>query len=212
MHTLTYNIKSEEKSRVTLTLANMDEEALIFAKVKEGDEAAFESLFRKYYARLCRFAFKYVEDMSEAEELVQDTFVKIWEKRESIEINTSFKSYLYQAVTNKGLNAIRNDQRKQRNLKIVSSNRNEPPKAIDNLVTNEISDKLFLALNSLPPKCRKIFQLSRLEGLNHKEIAQQLDIKIKTVENQIGIALKHLKKQLSEHLLFLVLFISSINI
>lgn len=211
MTTLSFKLISEEKSRGSFTLASMDHDSLIFRKIKDGDENAFEHLFRKYYLRLCHFASRYTHDMSLAEELVQETFIKIWENRKEITIHSSVKSYLHQTIANRGLNAIRKEKTKEGHLKLVSIRKSQPPDAIENLSANEVSEKLFDALENLPPKCKKIFEMSRLEGLKHKDIAHKLDINIKTVENQIGIALKHLRRILSDHLL-VILSIFFINI
>jgi len=184
---------------------NMEDDSLFFQKVKEGDEASFEMLFKKYYVRLTHFAYTYVKDQAEAEELVQNTFVRIWEKRENIHLKVSFKSYLYQAVRNGGLNHVRNVKNKKSHLTVISSRDHDLPNAENDLNVNDIKYQLYQALENLPPRCKRIFQMSRLEGMKHSEIAKYLDLKTKTIENQIGIALKYLRIELSEYLHILIL-------
>lgn len=207
-------LKTEKKHKIasiTSIVVNMDDDFSVFQKVKLGDEIAFELLFKKYYLSLCHYVFKYVENMTDAEELVQEALLGIWDKRESILITTSFKSYIYQSVKNGALNTIRKNQRRSNHLKILNPKTIESPQAIDNIHVEEINEKLFEVLESLPPKCRTIFQMSRMEGLKHKEIAIKMELKTKTIENQIGIALKILKEQLSDFLHIIVFLISSIN-
>jgi len=208
-------IKTEKISKIVSPISskhNMDDDALIFDKIKLGSEAAFESIFRKYYLRLCHYVFKYVENMPDAEEIVQETYLNIWDKRLTLEISTSFRSYLYASAKNRALNSIRNASRRKGHLSVISTYKNHSEDALSDLSVNEINDQLFLALENLPPKCKRIFEMSRMEGLKHKEIAQKMEIKIKTVENQIGIALRYLKENLSDYLKIIAVLLSTINV
>lgn len=207
-------INSKKRPKIVLAksiMANMDKDFSVFERIRQGDEFAFELLFKKYYLRLCHYVYKYADSMPDAEELVQDTFLSIWEKRESIIITTSIKSYIYQSVKNRGLNAIRNRNRRNTHLTVINNTKAQTPEALDSLNVEDINDKLFTALDQLPPRCKSIFEMSRIQGLKHKEIAAQMNIKIKTVENQIGIALKYLKVHLSEYLHFIAFLFSIIN-
>ncbi len=182
----------------------MGDNEVLFAKVKNGDEVAFEILFKSFYASLTHFANAYLQDLDEAEEIVQSIFVNIWEKKEHIIIETSFKSYIYQSVKNKCLNYLRNKKTQSKHLTIIDAKDYEDDHAIESMSSDEINQQLYFALEELPPKCKQIFQLSRLEGLKHKDIAEKLDLKVKTIENQIGIALKFLRTKLVDHLYLLV--------
>lgn len=207
--------KTEKLSKIVSPFSSkhsMDDDTLIFEKVKLGNEVAFETIFKKYYSRLCHYVFRYVTNMPDAEEIVQETFLNIWDKRLTLEINTSFKSYLYASAKNRALNALRNASRRKGHLSIISSQKNQNANATSDLAVNEINDQLFLALEQLPPKCKRIFQMSRMEGLKHKEIASKMGIKIKTVENQIGIALRYLKGNLADFLKVIAVLASTINI
>ena len=161
---------------------------------------SFELLFRQYYQMLCGYAFRFVNDADTAEEIVQDLFYKLWEKRTELQINTSVKSYLFSAVHNRCLKFIehRNVELKYRNyyLKNESEIDSEPQDAANIHELQGIIDK---TLESLPERCSRIFRLNRFEGLKYHEIAERLSISIKTVEANMGKALKLLRKNLKNY-------------
>ncbi len=178
----------------------------IFKKINGGDKKSFEELFRKYYPSLCRFVFPFVKDISLSEEIVQEMFIKIWDKREKININTTVKSYLYKASRNTALNFIKQkkDNISLDNTKIQYKNSDKT----DIIEYKELEKQISEAIDSLPEKCREIFCLSRHEEMTYKQIADYLEISIKTVENQMGIALRKLRsylKSVSEHVIMLFL-------
>jgi RNA polymerase sigma-70 factor, ECF subfamily len=171
---------------------------IVFQKIKKGDEAAFSRLFDGYYAALCFFAGKYLNDLDLARSLAQQVFVDIWQKREKIEVNSSVKSYLYSAVKNRCIDHLR----KQKNTSEISEsieNQNQIPFR-DLVEEAELNDWINASINQLPDKCREVFLLCRFEGLKYVEIAQKLNISVKTVEMQMGIALKKLRERLSDFL------------
>ncbi len=166
--------------------------------IQSGDAAAFEEVFNEYYSSLCRYALKFVGDPDESEEIVQNSFVKFWNKKEQITISTSLKSYLYQAVKNESLNHIKH-------LKVVklhegSQQNKYESDGSDTLVAKELQNKIEDSLAKLPAERKKIFLMSRNEGLKYRGIADKLDISIKTVENQMGKALKFFRSELIEYL------------
>ena len=173
--------------------------------IQSGNAGAFEEVFNEYYSSLCRYALKYVDDPDESEEIVQNTFVKFWNKRESIRITGSLKSYLYQAVKNESLNQLKH-------LKVVKSyegsqqNKYQSDES-DTLVAKELQNKIDGSLAKLPAERKKIFLMSRNEGLKYREIADKLGISIKTVENQMGKALKYFRYELVDYLSIGVLVI-----
>ncbi len=167
----------------------------------------FEELFKTHFKPLCGFANKYLKDVDLAKEIVHDVFVKLWEKREQIDMNKAVKSYLYTAVNNKSLNHIR-DNKKFVNSDYIIENETDWNYS-DNLVELEIQEKITATLDSLPPKCREVFKLSRYENLKYKQIAERLNISVKTVESHMSKALKALRKNLSEYLTSLLLLIIS---
>ncbi len=177
-----------------------DEIDLLIRKfLHSGEEEVFNQLFRKTYAPLCHFALKVVHEKSAAEEVVSDVFLKLWRNRKLIEINTSAKSYLYTAVRNKSLDFLRKEK-KNANLQCITQAAHFEDMnitALDMLAYEDINGKVQKAMCELPPKCQEIFRLSREQGLKYAEIADQLQLSIKTIETQMGRALKHMKQRLS---------------
>jgi RNA polymerase sigma-70 factor (family 1) len=169
--------------------------------LQSGNEAAFELIFKSYYVRLCNFAYSFLEDKDESEEIVQSTFLNIWEKHDSIDIQISLKSYLYRAVNNSCLNRIKHVKVKSVHHDYAKSNEQMfDNDASENLISKELEHQIEVAISSLPPKCAMVFRLSRFESLSYAEIAEQMDISIKTVENQMTKALKTLRVELKDYL------------
>jgi RNA polymerase sigma-70 factor, ECF subfamily len=161
---------------------------------------SFEALFRQYYQMLCTYALRFVKDPDTAEEIVQDLFYKLWEKRTELQINTSVKSYLYSAVHNRCLKFIehRNVETRYRNYYLLHESEidNEPG---DSATISELQGVIEHTLNALPERCSRIFRLNRFEGLKYHEIALKLSISVKTVEANMGKALKLLRKNLKNY-------------
>jgi len=177
--------------------------------IQEGNESTFEMIFRMHYQPLCRYAYTLVHDRDDAEEIVQATFLNIWEKKGSLQIESSLKSYLYRAVRNACLNAIKHVKIKQRHAEeslAVSEKAYES--VTQTVISEELDQKIGEAMMALPQQCRLIFQLSRFEELKYAEIAAQLNISIKTVENQMGKALKIMREQLKEYLPILLILMN----
>jgi RNA polymerase sigma-70 factor, ECF subfamily len=181
------------------------EQQLLFA-LKEGRESAFEMLFRTYYNPLCNYAYSFLNDKDEAEEVVQAAFINVWDKREDIEIQTSVKSYLYRMVRNACLNVIKHEKvKKQHAIHEMAGGEPTHESVSQSVISSELEQKIYEAMKALPEQCRLVFQLSRFEELKYSEIAQQLSISVKTVENQMGKALKIMREQLKDYLpLFLI--------
>jgi RNA polymerase sigma-70 factor (ECF subfamily) len=172
-----------------------NEELFILQKMIDGDENALKYFFDTYYDDLCNFVNSYLRDESLAEDIVQSIFIYMWDKRDSIPYPGSMKSYLYMASKNKSLNHLRNIKNKNRILEKLSF---EPKLVSDNntdyfLEFEELKTIISQAIDILPNQCKIIYQLSREDGLTHKEIAQKLDISTKTVENQMTIAIHKIK-------------------
>jgi len=161
----------------------------------------FEGLFKELFRPLCGFAMKYVKDLDDAKGLVHETFVTVWEKFDSLPASTPYRSYLYSAVRNKCLNFIR-DRKKLVDLQ------NIPQEQLltgdDPLVASELERAIESGIQSLPEKCREIFELNRREGLKYAQIADKLGLSVKTVEAQMSKALRELKDHLSEFLSLLI--------
>ena len=176
---------------------NQDQDLLLFGQVKNGDLSSYEILFKKYFKELYRFAYTYVRDQTISEEMAQEVFLYIWEKRGQIEVQTTLKTYLYSAVKNKCLNYIKLELPKQQAMSDVSEVMlaTSNPK-IDEGENEKLKIYIQTAIDTLPKKCKQIFVLSRSAGLTYEEIAEELDLSKKTVENQMGIALKKLRESL----------------
>ena len=170
-------------------------DSLLFAQLSKGNKAAFDTLFRKYYSQLVRFAISYTKDESTAEEIVQDTFVKIWENAPRITITSTVGGYFYQAVKNHCLNFIKHESIKKKYEKEQilknSPEQTSPEEKINMAFFKNILSK---AMKNLPVKCREIFEMAKFDGLSYDEISDYLEVSPKTVENQMGIALKKLRE------------------
>lgn len=191
-------------------LNGIDETKLI-ARLREGDQTAFEILFRFYYPGLVVFASQITLDKDEASEIVQDFFVRLWENRSSIKESNSVKSYLFTSVKNRSLNYLKKQKMETKvveQMKYLAENSAlyEP----DVFVESELQGKIKDAINKLPTRCGEIFVLSRFQGLSNDEIATKLDISKRTVETQISNALKVLRVELKDYMGMLV-FLGIIN-
>ena len=171
-------------------------------RIKLGDEQAFELLFKMYYTTLCSFSNKYLFNPEEAQDVVQEVFIKLWENRDTIDPEESLKAYLFRVTANSSINKLRRRKVKTKYdeiLKLVYIENSELSPH-DLFLERELSEYLIHALNKIPPKCRIVFDLSRIEGLKYGEIAKYLKISIKTVESHISKALTILRTELKEYL------------
>ena len=176
--------------------------------LRKGDEVVFEKVFKNYYERLCNYANTFVNDMDEAEEMVQSTFLTLWEKRGSIDIHTSVKSYLYQTVHNQSLNRIKHYQVKQAHGEYVKYHADVATiDSTQNFLSEELEQLINTAIESLPPQCQTVFRLSRFENLTYAEIAEHLNVSVKTIENHMGKALRIMREQLKDYLPVLLWFL-----
>lgn len=178
-------------------------------QINQGNVEAHGLLFKLYYDKLMHVAYSYLNNKEDSEELVQEVFVKLWEKRKSINIDTSINAYVYNMCRNLCIDHLR---KKSRKLSIESSISQEESlinyRALSDdsssaIMEKELWSQISLALEGLPDKCKQVFTKSRFEGLMNKEISEELDISIKTVENHMSKALKHMRLYLREYLPFL---------
>jgi RNA polymerase sigma-70 factor (ECF subfamily) len=176
--------------------------------IKNGSEPAFEHFFKLHYEELCRFAYSFLGDKDEAEEMVQQVFFNLWSKRESLFLSSSLRSYLFGAVRNTSLNRIEHAQVKLRHESSFSgdylSSANHSAERIE---IKELDTLIKESIEALPQQCRLVFGMSRFENLKYAEIAEQLGISIKTVEKHMGRALKELREKLKDYLEIIILFI-----
>jgi RNA polymerase sigma-70 factor, ECF subfamily len=174
-------------------------DGFLFAELKAGNQRAFDKIFNDYYQNLCRLAYSIVHDEDNAHSLVQHVFVKLWENRSSLDHVDRLLPYLTSMVRNHCINFV---NREKRNIKLADipadtqiGNTTECQIDLD-----EFEEKLIIALNTLPERCKMAFEYSRFENLTNKEIAQRMEISVKGVEALIGRALKSLRMLLADYL------------
>jgi RNA polymerase sigma factor, sigma-70 family/RNA polymerase sigma-70 factor, Bacteroides expansion family 1 len=171
----------------------------IIWRIRQGDKAEFESLFRSSYVSLVRYAKSIIKDHDTAEEIVQDLFFRLWQNREKLNIESSLNGYLFRAVHNKCLHHIDHLRIVERHAQESWSDRTtrtEDP--VDIIRYKELQAKINLILERLPERCSLIFCMNRFDGLKYNEIAEKLSVSVKTVEANMGRALKEFRKALIE--------------
>jgi RNA polymerase sigma-70 factor (family 1) len=171
----------------------------IIRRIREGDKEQFELLFRSSYVSLVRYARTLIKDHDASEEIVQDLFVRLWQDKEKIKIESSLNGYLFRSVHNRCLHYIEHTKVVERHAHHLSSlveEHEETPSDI--LQYKELQQRIAGILERLPERCGKIFCMSRFEGLKYNEIAEKLSVSVKTVEANMGKALKEFRKELTE--------------
>jgi len=173
----------------------------------------FEQVFKSHFKPLHAYACTIMRDPEPAEEIVQNIFVKLWEKKDEITIRENVAGYLYRCVHNESLNYLRHQKVRvaYQSYAMRQHKQKEQEAPAEKVVMSELEKKLEIALRELPEQCRTVFQLSRSEELRYREIADKLGLSVKTVENQMGKALKLLRLKLVDFLLSLILFITLYN-
>ena len=182
--------------------------------LKKGDLIAFDAIYERYSKRLYRFVFRYLKQPADAEEIVQEVFVKIWQSRTRIDVYSSFESFIFTIAYNASIGLLRKRLTEKKyldHLYALQSPENEPDQA-DEIQFKDLNEKYRLLLGQLTPRQKEIFLLSREEGLSHEEIAKRLDISVNTVKNHMVSALSffktHLDNSLIAGILYFHLFIS----
>jgi len=165
-------------------------------QIRASNERAFSELFHAVYPRMIKFAWRYTRAKSSAQDVVQESFVKLWDVRSNIDPNRSLKAYLYQIVRSRALNHIRD----KKEYTPLEDARNQQLKVQSRALTNVIEDpnydqKMADLIDALPERQREAMQLSRFEGLEHDEIAKVMNISPRTVNNHIVAALKTLRRE-----------------
>jgi RNA polymerase sigma-70 factor (ECF subfamily) len=178
--------------------------------VRHGDEAAFEALFLAYYEKLCQYAARYISSHDVVEDLVQDVFLSLWRRRSDLRSELDVRPYLYKAVRNEALKYLNRQRVRKRPDTQQRLDRQELEKRLaqaapdEELEHQEFEAAVQAAIETLPERRREIFNLSRRNDLTYSEIAELLDISVKTVETQMGRALRFLEKHLSRFLTILL--------
>lgn len=172
-------------------------------------KAEFEEIFRAWYAPLCAYAFGFMANRDATEEVVQEVMFKLWVNREKTTFTASPKAYLFGAVRNACLNELAHRKVVEKHRMAQEEKGFAASAETDPLIASELEKRIQQAINALPSERKKIFILSRYESLTYAEIAQQLGISVKTVENQMSKALKTLREELSEYLPLVILLASA---
>ncbi len=186
----------------------------ILEKIVSGDESSFERVYRFYYPRLNFFAKQYLLDSEVSKNIVQDVFVELWDKRNNLRNDTNLNAWLFTVTKNKSLKIISQLKSQQNYDNYIKARQLDVNfKSLSDFDTSdfvfeELQAQIQVALDKLPPACRKVFEMSRFEDKKNKEIAEELNLSVKTVEAQISKALRSLKSDLKDYLpLFYILFL-----
>ncbi len=172
----------------------------LFNRVRDDDYIAFGWIFKTHYQTLCAYSNRLVMSRQLAEEIVDDVFSNLWKNRKKIRINNSFQAYLVRSVRNRSLDCLRRlkHEKKKSLLEHAETIPCRQSIAYESMMLDELHDRIHAAVSILPSQCRLIFQMSREEDLKYKDIAKKLNISIKTVDTQIGRALKHIRRMIAD--------------
>lgn len=179
-------------------------DSIFIKNINEGNEEAFKILFELYYSKLLYMAKSYISNAEDAEEIVQDVFLKAWKKRKNI--TTNINGYLFKITKNSCLDYLRSKKSKlttSHNILQLEAFINHSALSDENastIIEQELAEKIQHSIELLPDKCKMVFVKSRMEGMKNKEISNELDISVKTVENHMSRAIKHMRFHLREFL------------
>jgi RNA polymerase sigma-70 factor (ECF subfamily) len=169
----------------------------LLTKLQAGDEGAFDAVFREWYPVLVRVAGAILHDTDAAEEVAQEVMHELWRRAHVMDASVTLSAYLLRAVRNRALNHVRHQRVRRETQGDVESLYREPVRADQPVVATELAEAIQRAIAELPPRCREVFELSRVDGLRYAEIAESLGISEKTVEAQMGKALRVLRERLA---------------
>jgi RNA polymerase sigma-70 factor, ECF subfamily len=173
------------------------DDSTLLDRLRQGDEAAFDQIFRTWYAPLVRLAEGMVRERAVAEELVQEVMLELWRRREALAADGSPQAYLFQSTRNRALNHIRHEKVKKRGEPFAAMEEAASPPAHNQMVEEEIDAAVRTAVAELSPRAREVFEMSRVQGLKYAEIAERLGVSVKAVEKQMGNALRGLREKLA---------------
>ncbi len=165
-----------------------------------NDRTALKDIFEEHYDDVCKTVHRFIKDRSLVEDIAQTVFIKLWEKRETIEITSSFAAYLHRMAMNESLMMLRKMKR-QNETELVDNLSQETSDSVEkSYLQGELQSHITDAIDQLPPKTKVVFMLSRFEDMTYKEIAEKMEISVKTVENQMGRALRILREKMKGYL------------
>jgi len=183
----------------------------IFEAVKRDDKGAYEKIFRGYYRPMTAYAFRFLGNLPDSESIVQDVFLRLWQKRREIVISTSLQNYLFRSVKNQCINHIEHEKIRSGYQAMVIMNETDRSDYSEFFLEFGLMKKIEAAIAALPPKRQEIFRLAREEGLKYREIADRLELSVKTVETQMTLALKQLREALKEFKNLVIFFIGFVK-
>ncbi len=189
-----------------------DDNSCLFERIRKGDETAFELVYKSYVSRLYYFVYEYVPNTDIVENIVQETFMTLWNKRTTLADNTNLGAYLFTVARNNCLYKLRDRRYKQRLFKSTDVDESELNENLDSLSAidmslisfSEIEQIIEHTIRRLPPQCRTVFLLSRFEDKKNREISEELGISLKTVEMHVSRALKLFRTTLKDYLPFTI--------
>ena len=172
----------------------------LLERLKKDDRSALKELFKEYYKSVCASIYRLVKDKSIVEDLAQEVFLRFWNKRHTINVQQSIGAYLRRMAVNEALGFLRSRKitESDENIQLESQDKDANIEAL--VLHSELEDQIKQAIQNLPPRCKIVFILSRFEDLTYQEIANRMEISIKTVENQMGRALRLLRSQLKDYI------------
>ena len=177
----------------------MNSDSEIIRRIRQGDKQEFEKLFRSSYVSLVRYAKTILKDHDTAEEIVQDLFFRLWQDRGNLTIESSLNGYLFRSVHNRSLHFIEHQKVVDRHAGEIAASADQTSEPVTEAIYySELQSKVARVLERLPERCSVIFRMSRFEGLKYNEIAEKLSVSLKTVEANMGKALKEFRKALAE--------------
>ncbi len=172
----------------------------------------YKALFNEHYSRMVSYAFNFLKEQEASEEVAQEVFYQLWINRNKTDIKSLISSYLYRAVRNRCINLIKHieirEKYKQFNSTEIAQKEEEE---VDTLTISELDQKIRTAIDQMPQQRKKIFIMSRYDEMTYKEIAEKMNLSKKTIENQMGKALKYLREELKEYLPIILLFYKLLN-
>lgn len=172
----------------------------ILAKLKNDDRNALQIVFKTYYPVVCKSILRYVRDPNLSEDLAQEVFIRFWNKRHKIQINSSLGAYLKRMGINEALAHLRSNKHFDMDEFTLESLKETDESAEEQFLYGELKEHITDAINQLPPKCQAVFKMSRYDEMTYREISTNLGISIKTVENQMGKALRVLRASLKQYI------------
>jgi len=183
----------------------------IFEAIKRDDNNAYEMVFREYYRPMTAYAFRFLGNLPDSESIVQDVFLRLWQKRKDIMITSSLQNYLFRSVKNNCINYIEHEKIKTGYQSLVIRNEADRSEYSEFFLEFGLTMKIEAAIASLPEKRQEIFRLAREDGLKYREIADRLNISVKTVETQMTLALKQLRESLKEYKNLVMFFLFTVK-